>query len=82
MKINLLLLMLLLITFSNPAFAKDYQNRLKNKYLVLNGASCAGLKFNAQATAAAWQNEMKWNVVVATTIQNSGVLAGLHRIFL
>lgn len=59
MKINLLLLMLLLITFSNPAFAKDYQNRLKNKYLVLNGASCAGLKFNAQATAAAWQNEME-----------------------
>jgi hypothetical protein len=34
------------------------QNSLKGKYLVLADAECAGLKFNAQATAAAWQNEM------------------------
>jgi len=35
------------------------KNQLKNKYLILNAASCAGLKFNAQATAAAWQDEMQ-----------------------
>ncbi|WP_166169423.1 hypothetical protein [Acinetobacter sp. SA01] len=34
------------------------QNSLKGKYLVLADAECTDLKFNAQATAAAWQNEM------------------------
>lgn len=41
------------------AWAENYQSALKGKYLILDGASCAGLKFNAQATAAAWQNEME-----------------------
>ena len=59
MKIKTLLLTALLTTLSHTAFAQDFQNQLKNKYLILSGASCAGLKFNAQATAAAWQNEME-----------------------
>ena len=50
--------MALLGTLCSTSFAQSYQNQLKNKYLILNGASCAGLKFNPQATAAAWQNEM------------------------
>ena len=59
MKIKTLLLTALLTTLSHTAFAQDFQNQLNNKYLILSGASCAGLKFNAQATAAAWQNEME-----------------------
>lgn len=58
MKIRILILMALLSTLCSTSFAQSYQNQLKNKYLILNGASCAGLKFNPQATAAAWQNEM------------------------
>ncbi|ENX30158.1 MULTISPECIES: hypothetical protein [Acinetobacter] len=58
MKIKTLVLMALLSTLCSTSFAQSYQNQLKNKYLILNGASCAGLKFNPQATAAAWQNEM------------------------
>ncbi|WP_349927798.1 hypothetical protein ABJ384_12960 [Acinetobacter sp. A1-4-2] len=49
---------ILLSTLSCSTFAQNYQQSLKGKYLVLAGAECAGLKFNAQATAAAWQNEM------------------------
>ena len=47
-----------LFGLSTFSFAQDFQNQLKSKSLILNGASCAGLKFNATATAAAWQNEM------------------------
>ncbi|MEZ2901305.1 hypothetical protein ACBQ24_00845 [Acinetobacter terrestris] len=53
MKIRILILMALLGTLCSTSFAQSYQNQLKNKYLILNGASCAGLKFNPQATAAA-----------------------------
>lgn len=49
---------ILLSILSCSTFAQNYQQSLKGKYLILAGAECAGLKFNAQATAAAWQNEM------------------------
>ncbi|WP_407306280.1 hypothetical protein [Acinetobacter sp.] len=58
MKIKTLILMVLLSTLCSTTFAQSYKNQLKNKYLILNSASCAGLKFNPQATAAAWKNEM------------------------
>ncbi|MCW8039582.1 MULTISPECIES: hypothetical protein [Acinetobacter] len=59
MKHKIILSAILLCTLSNAAFAQNHQESLKGKYLVLAGAECAGLKFNAQATAAAWQNEME-----------------------
>ncbi|CAB1208396.1 hypothetical protein [Acinetobacter bouvetii] len=56
---KLILSTFLLCTFSSVTFAQNYQDSLKGKYLILEGAECAGLKFNAQATTAAWQNEME-----------------------
>lgn len=47
--------------FMSYGLCTNYRNQLKNKYLILIGASCPGLKFNPQATAAAWQNEMKYS---------------------
>ncbi len=61
LKTKILLLTVLLTTLCSTIFAQNYQNQLKNKYLILNGASCTGLKFNAQATAAAWQNEIEYS---------------------
>lgn len=59
MKHKIILGTILLCALSSTTFAQRInQNSLKGKYLVLAGAECAGLKFNAQATAAAWQNEM------------------------
>lgn len=55
---KIILSAILLAAISNTTFAQNYQESLKGKYLILAGAECAGLKFNAQATAAAWQNEM------------------------
>ena len=45
-------------TCSSAVFAQNSLDSLQEKYLILNNAERAGLKFNAQATAAAWQNEM------------------------
>lgn len=59
MKHKIILGTILLCGLSSTTFAQNYQNSLKGKYLVLADAECAGLKFNAQATAAAWQNEME-----------------------
>lgn len=61
MRLNHFVVALALMTtpLSTFAAAPSYQDQLKNKYLILNGATCAGLQFNAGATAAAWQNEME-----------------------
>ncbi len=58
-KILGLLTLLSLGSISSDTFANNDQAQLKGKYLILNRATCAGLKFNAQATAAAWQNDME-----------------------
>lgn len=57
-KIRTTLCGLILLALSTTSFAQDFQSQLKAKSLILSGATCAGLKFNAAATAAAWQNEM------------------------
>ena len=80
MKIRILILMALLSTLCSTSFAQSYQNQLKNKYLILNGASCAGLKFNLKRPLL--PGKMKWTVAVATPIAMHGALPGLHQRFL